>query len=207
MSATAAPAPLSFADVPDPPRLVEFPATGDVLFDRALHMVLLHEGRFSNDAADPGGPTMYGISLRFAKGVDPAVFDFDIDDDGDVDEADIRALSPALVAAAYRKLWWDKHRYGDFVLPLSAKLFDLAVNMGAGQAHKLAQRALRAVTGQVLVEDGVLGPVSRNALQACDHYLLAAALRAEAAGFYRGLVAAKPQFKTFEKGWLNRAYA
>lgn len=193
--------------IPDPPRLPGFPASSDPLYDRALRVVLLHEGRYSDDPADPGGPTMYGVSLRFARSVSPSDFDFDLDGDGDVDGDDIRALSPADVAQAYRRLWWDKYRYGDFVLAVAIKLFDLSVNMGAAQAHKLAQRAARAVTGQTLAEDGVLGPRSRAALQAADPYMLRAAFRSEAGGFYRGLVAAKPQFKVFENGWLNRAYA
>jgi lysozyme family protein len=196
-----------FADIPSPPPLPGFPTSSDPIFDRALRVVLKHEGQFSNDPADPGGPTMYGISLRFAKGVDPATFDFDIDDDGDVDAHDIRGLDPEYVASAYRVLWWNKYRYADFVLPVSIKLFDMAVNMGAVQAHKLAQRAVRAVTGQVLAEDGVLGPESRRAIATADAQAMTIALRSEAAGFYRSLAAAKPQFKIFEKGWLNRAYA
>lgn len=201
---TASPAGFSF---PDPVPLPGFAPSADPIFDRALRFLLKHEGRYSDDPADPGGPTMYGVSLRFARDVDPKDFNFDVDSDGDVDDDDIRALDPATVAAAYRKLWWDKHRYGDFVLPVSAKLFDFSVNMGAVQAHKLAQRAVRAVTGERLVEDGVLGPVSRRAVANIDRHLYVAAVRSEAAGFYRALIAAKPKFKVFENGWLNRAYA
>jgi lysozyme family protein len=57
-----------------------------------------------------------------------------------------------------------------------------------------------------LADDGVLGPASRAAIRDALQLPLLAALRSEAAGFYRGLVAAKPAFKRFEAGWLNRAY-
>lgn len=191
---------------PKPPALPGFASSGDVIFDVALRRTLRHEGLWADDPADPGGATMYGISLRFARSVDPKEFDFDIDDDGDVDREDIRSLSPEIVTAAYKRLWWDKHRYGDFVLPVSAKLFDMAVNMGAGQAHKLAQRAARAC-GAPLAEDGVLGPRSRAAITGLPPEIYIAALRSEAAGFYRALVAAKPASAKFLGGWLNRAYA
>jgi lysozyme family protein len=192
---------------PDPPKLAGFPASSDPLFDRALRVVLKHEGRYSDHADDPGGPTMYGVSLKFALSVAPHDFDFDIDHDGDVDGDDIRGMSPADVAQVYRKLWWDRYAYSDFALVVAVKLMDLSVNMGATQAHKLAQRAVRSVNGQALADDGILGAVSRNSLQACDPYLLVAALRSEAAGFYRGLAAQNPKFKVFLNGWLNRAYA
>ena len=33
-------------------------------FDKALALVLHHEGPFSSDPRDPGGPTKFGISQR-----------------------------------------------------------------------------------------------------------------------------------------------
>lgn len=194
------------SDLPEPLPLPGFSSSGDAIFDVALRRTLRHEGLWSDDPADPGGATMYGISLRFARAVDPVEFDFDVDDDGDIDRDDIRSLSPEVVTFAYKKLWWDRYRYSDFVLPVSAKLFDMAVNMGAVQAHKLAQRAARAC-GTPLIEDGVLGPRSRAAIASHPPEAYAAALRSEAAGFYRSLVAAKPAFAKFLNGWLNRAYA
>jgi lysozyme family protein len=66
------------------------------------------------------------------------------------------------------------------------------------------QRALRANHWPV-TEDGILGTKTRTAANAFTGGL-APALRSEAAGFYRVLVAKHPQFKRFLNGWTRRAY-
>jgi lysozyme family protein len=193
------------------PTLPPAPNTGDPLFDRALAVVLSHEGGFTADAADPGGATNYGVSLRFALTVGDrdgdGRLDLDLDGDGDVDAADIRALTAREAADVYRYFWWDRYGYARFHLTIAAKVFDLAVNMGAPQAHKVLQRAVRAASGLALVEDGVLGPKTAVAVADIPPFSLLIALRSEAAGFYRSLIAAKPALAKFETGWLNRAYA
>lgn len=173
-------------------------------FDKAVAVVLAHEGgRFTDDPADPGGATKWGISLRLAR-KEHGPLDFDLDDDGDVDADDIEALTQENAIGAYRTLFWDRYGYGDLHdHELAAKVFDLAVNMGPRQAHLCLQRAVRA-HGIHLVEDGVLGPVTRSAAAECQHLVLS--LRSEAAGFYRELVARRPPLARFLKGWLNRAY-
>ncbi len=91
-------------------------------------------------------------------------------------------------------------------LPVAVKTFDLAVNVGARQAHKIVQRAARA-HGRALIDDGDLGPNSRSALRSLGNADILPAIRSEAAGFYRGLVAARPRSSKYLDGWLNRAYA
>ena len=88
---------------------------------------------------------------------------------------------------------------------MAIKVFDLAVNVGHRQAVKLLQRALRAC-GATVADDGVLGPLTRQAVQVAQPDLLVAALRSEAAGFYRALAQKKPENEKFLKGWLNRCY-
>jgi len=185
----------------------------DDLFERALVFVLKHEGGLSNDPADPGGITNFGISLRFlrAEGLldldHDGLADGDVDGDGDVDADDIRTMPRERAAQLYRSRWWDRHGYARIIDPaIAIKTFDLAVNMGPGPAHRCLQRAVRACWFPVS-DDGVLGPKSISAVNAADARSLIAALKSEAAGFYRGLVLARPPLGTFEKGWLNRAYA
>lgn len=182
----------------------------DVLYARALEVVLKHEGKFSNDPNDPGGATNYGISLRLARRLGDldgdGELDLDLDDDGDVDIDDIRLLTPEKAGVVYRHVWWDRYGYGRLHLTLAVKVFDLAVNMGAKQSHRCTQRALRAC-GYTLAEDGVLGPKTLSAILGVRPELLVIPLRSEAAGFYRGLVARRPASEKYLAGWLNRAYA
>jgi lysozyme family protein len=81
----------------------------------------------------------------------------------------------------------------------------LAVHTGIPQAVKLIQRALLAAGTQV-VEDGIIGPETLAAINKSDSTDLLAALKSEAAGFYRLIANANPSQQRFIDGWLNRAY-
>ncbi len=181
----------------------------DPIFDKALAFVLSHEGtRFVDDAADPGGATKFGISLREAEALGHlAGLDLDVNHDGHIDAADIAALTEDEAGQIYREAYWDKWGYGRINdRDVAAKVFDLAVNMGPSQAHRVAQQAVRSARFP-LPEDGVLGPQTLSAINAAPPAALYAALKSEAAGFYRWLAATKPALGKFLDGWLNRAYS
>ncbi len=172
-------------------------------FDRAIAFVLEHEGAYVEDPHDNGGATMWGISLRLLRELPEG----DVDRDGDVDADDVRHLPRDLAIEIYRRTFWDNYRYFRMPEQVGAKVFDLAVNAGPAQAHRLLQRALRACCVDV-AEDGILGPETlRGTLIAASPVALVAALRSEAAGFYRLLVARRPALERFEAGWLRRAYS
>ena len=110
-------------------------------FDEAIGFVLEHEGGYTDHPADPGGATQWGVSLRLLHELG-----YDVDGDGDVDAVRRQALTksgrpwPSSGAS-----WWDRYDYGSLGTQLVAeKVFDLAVNMGPAQAHRILQRALRA---------------------------------------------------------------
>jgi lysozyme family protein len=86
------------------------------------------------------------------------------------------------------------------------KFFDLAVHTGIPQAIKLIHRALRS-TGQTITEDDVIGPITLAAINKADSTDLLAALKSEAAGYYRLIAQANPSQQKFINGWLNRAYS
>lgn len=182
----------------------------DGRFRTAVDRVLEHEGGFVDHPKDPGGATNWGVSLRFLRGLQDADgdgwLDGDLDHDGDVDADDIRQMTADQAREIYWRQWWHRYDYGRFDLPVAVKLFDLAVNMGHGQAAKLLQRSVRATEGIVLADDGVIGPHTVQAVVGCPAAALRIAMRSEAAGFYRGLVAAKRDRGVFLAGWLNRAY-
>lgn len=178
-------------------------------FEDAIKITLKHEGGFVDDPDDPGGATNFGVSLRFVKGELEGTkignIEFDLTGDGTVGAEDIKNMTREMATLVYFKAFWDK-RYEEFSAPLAGKYFDLSVNMGKRQATKLVQRACIAVGSPVDV-DGGLGPQTMTALRAANQACVLAALRSEAAGFYRVLIARKPVNKKFEKGWLKRAYS
>ena len=184
-------------------------------FDIAIIPVLQHEGGYVNNSNDPGGATNYGISLRWlSKQGDLAG---DIDNDGDIDIDDIKQMSMNDAIALYHQHFWEPYQYDSIKSQqIANKVFDLTVNMGAKQSHKLLQRALRS-SGISIMDDGILGRISFDAISRVKENELLAAYRSEAAGFYRSLImrnaALREQgiqvedFSVFKKGWLNRAYA
>lgn len=183
------------------------------LWKRAAETVLEHEGGYVNDPADPGGATNWGVSLRFLKlEIELGRLygdNFDFDGDGDVDAADIKMMPQADALEVYKARFWTPYGWDRFHPSIAIKAFDLGVNMGPRQAIKLLQRACRAC-GEEIADDGAMGPITAGTVRGlgeADAGALLAALRSEAAGFYRALIAARPAFDKYRRGWIRRAYA
>lgn len=164
----------------------------DPRFLTAVKKTLAHEGGYVDHPADPGGSTNYGISQRFLYSIK--------------DRRDPRDLTKDDAIALYKEHFWDANDYGSLDLIIGSKVFDLAVNMGARQTHRLLQRAVRAA-GVNIRDDGFIGPKTLDALSKVDSITVAACLKSEAAGYYRTLVAKNPTRKAFLRGWLRRAYS
>ena len=155
-------------------------------FSRALAFVLKNEGGYSNDASDAGGETKFGISKR------------------NYPDLDIANLTEEQAAAIYGGDFWAP--YASFPDRVATKVFDMAVNMGHKQAVTILQRALRCCGALNVKDDGILGPVTKSAVQIANQDLLIVALRSESAGFYRLLAAQNPSQQKFLNGWLKRSY-
>ena len=114
--------------------------------------ILAREGSaYTNDPADAGGPTKFGITLRDLREWrnDPAL-----------SASDVEALTEAVARAIYAKRYISDPGFGyitdDWV---RAFVVDMGVLQGKRAAVLLTQRALRTVT-----VDGVLGPETLAAL-------------------------------------------
>ena len=188
---------------------------------RAFAHLLGIEGGYVNDKVDRGGATKYGISLRFlaTEGqIDDdgdGFADFDLDMDGDIDGADIRALTILDAKILYKECFWNRLDCGSFPEPIGEMLFDQAVNGGLKAAAKLLQRALNAITREKrfrtipLKVDGAIGDLTRDRL---DTYLarfgeeaIVEAYREAVKDRYHAIVRANPSQARFLRGWLNRA--
>jgi lysozyme family protein len=158
-------------------------------FEYAFKATIDHEGAYVNDLDDTGGETKYGVSQSSYPSLD------------------IKNLTLEEAKEIYFNDFWIKGKYYEISnRDIAAKIFDLAVNMGVTQANKLIQRALRAAGDQVL-EDGIIGPITIAAINKADPTDLLAALKSEAAGYYRLLANSNPSQQKFINGWLNRAYS
>lgn len=170
------------------------------LFNLAIPIVLRHEGGFVDNAADPGGVTNYGVSLRWLK-AQGLITELEHSTETDDPVVAVQRMTRDDATAFYQKYWWDAYHYGD-ILPqaVAAKIFDTAVNLGAPRAHRFAQQVV-GVTA-----DGVLGPATLNLLNTKPSLDIIAGLQNTQAAFYRGLVERNPKLQQFLAGWLNRAF-
>lgn len=115
------------------------------MFDRALKIILRHEGGYSDHPSDPGGATMYGITKRVAE------------ENGY--HGDMRQIPMAVVEMIYRRRYWNKIMADEMPWPVALVTFDAAVNSGPSRAAKWLQQAL-SVTA-----DGVIGQQTLRALE------------------------------------------
>ena len=153
-------------------------------FPASLALVLKAEGGFVNHRNDPGGMTNLGVTRNvWREWVNR-----------DVDEAEMRSLTPELVTPLYKARYWDACKCDDLPRGVDYCVFDSAVNMGSGRAAKLLQAAL-GVTA-----DGSIGRATIAAATAADPVELLEAFSLGKEAFYQSL----PTFATFGKGWLNR---
>lgn len=153
-------------------------------FERALALVLKHEGGYADHPSDPGGATMMGITratLEAWRGLP-------------VTKDDVRALTREEAAAIYRARYWDAIAGDALPAGLDLAAFDYAVNSGP-------VRAVNTIQGIVAVTvDWRIGPESLAAIRAAETRPLIEALCAARLRFLRQL----PTFPVFGRGWTRR---
>jgi len=153
-------------------------------FQRALALVLKHEGGFVNHPADPGGATNKGITLAVYREVYGKGKTVD----------DLKRITDEQVAHIYRTRYWAKVRGDDLPAGLDYAVFDFAVNSGPARAAKYLQR----IVG--VTQDGVIGPQTLAAVAKHDPAKLITRLCDDRLNFLKGL----STWPTFGKGWSRR---
>lgn len=106
-----------------------------------------------------------------------------------------------LVEDFYELNFWTKYKLDQLNLTASTEIFVFGINTGMPTAIKKAQK----IAG--VVQDGNIGPKTINAINAIPESNFDLKFDEEEITFYNDLIAKKPSFKIFEKGWHNRAKA
>ncbi|MBV9075655.1 MAG: hypothetical protein JOZ10_18685 [Acidobacteria bacterium] len=161
-------------------------------FDEALTFVLRNEDPHLTGVVteDSGGRTRFGIAERFHPELGDEFYSAPADS----------ALQ--IAREIYRSDYWNAIR-GDEIADqrVTTKLFDMAVNMGVRQAIVLAQRAV------AVIDDGMVGAQTLEALNTWEPQRLLERLRAASAAFYEHLAEVRPEAQQYLRGWLARARA
>lgn len=165
-------------------------------FDRCFQALLELEGVWSNDPADLGGKTKYGITEaewdRYRPGV--PVQNITIED----------------ARAYYRTEWWVPLHCDEIPALLAYELFEFSVNAGRAAAVKSLQSAINFLEiGSPLVVDGVFGRITQTAVSVICRtrtglLALVRALNGEQYIFYKDLTTRRPSMERFAKGWTRR---
>jgi lysozyme family protein len=177
-------------------------------FDMAFRRTVFSEGGYANDAGDPGGETMWGITVAVARAhgyIGP-----------------MRDMPLADAKTIYKAGYWDLIRLSDVdrLSPdIAAEMFDAAVNCGVHIPVPFLQRSLNAFNRQGkdytdIPVDGLAGPRTVDALR---RYLLARpddggkimvlALRVLRGNRYFDIVERRAASEDFFYGWLRRLAA
>jgi lysozyme family protein len=155
-------------------------------FETCLALMLAHEGGFVNHPQDPGGMTNLGVTKR--------VWEEWVGHE--VDEKQMRALTPETVAPLYKRKYWDAVRADELVAGVDYCVFDVAVNSGPGRAIKFLQSCVGTTP------DGGFGPATLAAVKKSeeDPARLIELYCAKRLEFLQSL----KTFETFGKGWSRR---
>jgi lysozyme family protein len=148
-------------------------------FDQAFTDLLGHEGGYSNNPADPGGETMWGITADVASehGYTGKMIDMP------------QEVAKRIYAESYWLSAFDRLPY-----KVAFTLFDAAVNSGVGQSVRWLQRALH------VADDGKLGPITLAAAIQANPEMLLLSFNGERLDFMTRL----STWQTFGKGWARR---
>ncbi|WP_051384376.1 glycosyl hydrolase 108 family protein [Nitratidesulfovibrio termitidis] len=183
------------------------------IFEKAQAFVARWEGGLVDHANDPGGITNRGVSLRWLRAIG-----CDIDGDGDIDQDDIRAVTPEVAAGLFLKHFWAAS--GVCMLPplVAVAVYDAAVNQGAERAVRQLQAACNTVSRDQLEVDGRIGNQTLRRVRAlctamCGGQLAVCDIVITAREqYYRELANRQPKaaggayvdYRPFLRGWLNR---
>lgn len=145
-------------------------------FDQAFDKLIGHEGGYVNDPRDPGGETKFGISKR------------------SYPDVDIASLTIGGAKALYLRDYWQRARCDELPPMVAFQMFDTAVNSGIGQAIRFLQRSVG------VADDGVVGPLTMNAVRRLDPEVVVARFNGQRLEFMTKL----STWDVFGKGWARR---
>jgi lysozyme family protein len=158
------------------------------------------EGGYVRNPADPGGETNMGVTKVTAR--------------ANGYTGPMRELPRATAESIYYKRYLVGPGYEPLIeidAPVTAELYDTAVNMGDHWPSLWFQQLTNELCGARLAPDGRLGPSSIAAYRACQPRRGAARLcvdmlnrlDAKQRDRYLAIVAARPSSRRFLKGWLT----
>lgn len=171
----------------------------------ALGDLLPLEGGYSNDPADSGGETNWGVTVATAR-----AFGY---------TRPMIEMTRGEAREIYKKRYWDSLKLdviAEIAYPVASELFDTGVNIGTGTAATFLQRCLNVLNqGETMYADvavdGSIGPMTLAALrayfsrrgQAAGAVVLMRMLNSLQGAHYITLAEARKKDERFVFGWFK----
>lgn len=147
--------------------------------------VFPHEGGYTNEAADPGGPTNWGITIADARMYWKS----------NATAEDVRVMPKDVAVTIYRKHYAAPIRYDDLPAGVDYSVLDYAINSGVGRAGKVLRRLCSMPDNTSAVTDEVIAAVRKR-----DPIALITAINNERLTFLQGLKI----WPVYKNGWGRR---
>lgn len=170
--------------------------------------IVAREGGYVNDPDDPGGATKYGVTLTTLTSLGE-----DINADGTVDEADVKALGKSKATEIFVDHYFTKPHIDLLPEILQDTVFDMQVNAGRN-AVVILQKLLHQMGFEIRV-DGKIGPQTAKAAQAAakvDAQALRDAYGIARRNYYLAIADRRPASRKYARtraggkgGWIRRA--
>jgi lysozyme family protein len=176
--------------------------------DSLIDGVIGREGRYSNNPADTGGETMWGITAAVAR--------------ANGYSGPMREMPRDTAKDIYFKRYVQGPGFAaimDLSEPIAEELIDTGVNMGPAVASLMLQKALNGLNNQGrdyndIIEDGDVGQATLNALRAYltkrgseGEKVMLTALNCLQGARYIELARGRPRNEAFLYGWLRSRVA
>lgn len=152
-------------------------------FQESIKLTLIHEGGYTDNLADSGGPTNMGITQKDMPGID------------------IKTLTVDQAIEYYQQNYW-KPLFSQITDQFVAnKLFDMGVLFGVGTAVKIMQNIF-SIHG--VVSDGIFGPHTLDLVNTAEPVGLLVKYKIDLVSHVVAIVAANPKDRIFFSGWVRR---
>lgn len=155
-------------------------------FEHEFDLLMMDEGRYSNDPNDPGGETKWGFARKFNM---------------DIQEDEWKTWTKEKAKVRAFEKWWKPFRIQEIQAPrIRHQVFNMGFVCGMKPIIKCLQVALNKLSVQVEV-DGKVGPQTIMAVNSYRNQMaLDAMLESEIAQY----LATRPNHTRYIAGWLAR---
>lgn len=178
-------------------------------FRIAEQLTGINEGGYVNDPNDKGGETYAGISRNNWSGWRGWLIIDGLKDTAGISAALINQKAKAnaqlteLIWSFYKQNFWDINQLSLIRdQQLANTVYDFGVNSGTVRAAKYLQDSVNLVSALNLATDGIIGPVTIQAVNTSDPAKLTLIYNSKRQAFYSSI--AKGTQARFLKSWLSR---